>query len=110
MRTTAVVLFCSALLPAAIFAQQTATQGPPTVAEARAFIDRANAELLKLNTDFAHAEWTAETDITEDTEATGARMNESVTARTLALAAESHRFDQLQLPDRTCAARSCCCR
>ena len=99
MRTTAVVLFCSALLPAAILAQQTATQGPPTVAQARTFVDHANAELIKLNTDFGHAEWTAETDITEDTEATTARLNEIVTARTLALAEESHRFDSLQLPE-----------
>ena len=86
--------FCSLSL----FAQKPTAQGPPTVAEAQAFVDRANAELLKGSTDTAHAQWTAETDITEDTEATSARMNEVFTARELALAAQSHRFDHVQLP------------
>jgi len=70
----------------------------PTPAEAQAFVDRANALLLKANTDASHAEWTAETDITDDTEATSARLNEQATALTLQLTAESHRFDHVQLP------------
>jgi peptidyl-dipeptidase A len=78
--------------------QHTAQKAPPTVAEAQAFVDRANTELLKLTTDASHAEWTAETDITDDTEATTALLNEQATARTLQLTAESHRFDRLQLP------------
>ena len=79
-------------------AQNASVQNPPTAAEARAFVDRANAELLQLQTDSDHAEWTAETYITEDTEATTAYINEQSTARTLQLSAESHRFDGLQLP------------
>jgi len=103
MRTSAVLTFSIALASLPLFSQQSATQtaaapGPPTVAEARAFVERANAELLKVNVDAARAEWTAETDITEDTEATTARMNEISTARTLALTEESHRFDHVQLP------------
>ncbi|HEY2857998.1 MAG TPA: M2 family metallopeptidase [Terracidiphilus sp.] len=70
----------------------------PTAADAKAFLDKANAELLKLGTDAAHAEWTAETDITDDTEATAARLNEESTGRTLAITAESHRFDHVDLP------------
>src|ERR1017187_4584223 len=70
----------------------------PTPSDAQAFVDRANAELLKAGTDAAHAEWTAETDITDDTEATSARLNEQATAFTLQLTAESHRFDHGQLP------------
>ena len=70
----------------------------PTVEDARKFLDGANADLLKLGVAAAHAEWTAETDITDDTEATAARLNEEATARTLAITAESHRFDHLQLP------------
>ncbi len=80
------------------FAQKAAEPKPATVAEAQAFVDRANADLLKLTTDAAHAEWTAETNITDDTEATTALVNEQVTARSLALIAESHRFDHLKLP------------
>ena len=79
-------------------AQSTDGKNPPTAAEAQAFIDRANAELLKLTTDASHAEWTAETDITDDTEATTALMNEQATSRALALGAESHRWDKVDLP------------
>jgi peptidyl-dipeptidase A len=75
---------------------QTAQQ--PTVADAQAFIDNANAELLMLATEASHAEWTAETDITDDTEDTAARLNEEATGRTLAITADSHRFDHIQLP------------
>ena len=72
--------------------------GAATPAEAQAFIDRANAALLRVDADASHAEWTAETDITDDTEATSARLNEQATALTLQLTAESHRFDHVQLP------------
>ena len=94
---------CVALLSllagsAVVFAQQPVPAGAPTVAEARAFLDHANAELLKLAVDSSHAEWTVETNITEDTEATSALLNEISNARTLELVAESHRFDKLELP------------
>ncbi|MGB6194206.1 MAG: M2 family metallopeptidase, partial [Terracidiphilus sp.] len=70
----------------------------PTVADAQGFIDRANAELLKLSTDASHAQWTAMTNITEDTQATSALLNEQITARNLALTKESHRWDKVALP------------
>jgi peptidyl-dipeptidase A len=99
MRSSIVfTLFAISLAGTAALAQQAAPAAAPTVAEAQAFVDRANAELLKLTTDGSHAEWTVETDITGDTEATGALVNEQVTARTLALTAESHRFDHIDLP------------
>jgi peptidyl-dipeptidase A len=74
------------------------TPAAPTVADAQAFIDRASAELLKVSTDDARAQWIADTDITEDTEATVALLDAQTTARTLALTEESHHFDHLQLP------------
>lgn len=83
------------MLASPVYAQQDAK---PTVAEAQAFVDHANAELLKLSTAASHAQWTAETDITEDTEATSALLDEQVTARSLALTEESHRFDHIGLP------------
>jgi peptidyl-dipeptidase A len=70
----------------------------PTAAEAQAFIDRANADLLKLSTDVQRADWIAETDITDDTEDTDALLNERTTARFLELMAESHRWDHTTLP------------
>jgi peptidyl-dipeptidase A len=99
MRTrilTAVLSLTVVALPA--FSQKKAEQPPATVAEAQAFVDRANAELLEFATDSQQAEWIVETDITDDTEAVGALINEQATARTLALTEESHRFDKLTLP------------
>jgi peptidyl-dipeptidase A len=83
---------------AATFAQNSPTNKPATEGEARAFIDGANAELLKLSAQTSRAEWTAETDITEDTEATTALLNGQYTARMLKLAEESHRWDKVKLP------------
>ncbi len=76
----------------------TAPATTPTVAEAQAFLDRTNAEMLKLQTDASHAEWLAETYINEDSEATGALLNEQNSSRQLALIEQSHRFDKLTLP------------
>jgi peptidyl-dipeptidase A len=79
-------------------AQNSAGQNPPTAAEAQAFIERANAELLKRSTDLEHAQWTVETHITDDTESTAALINEQFTGRSLALTEESHRWDKVTLP------------
>jgi peptidyl-dipeptidase A len=77
---------------------QNKASNPPTADEARAFIDHVNAELFKLSAEGARAEWTAETDITDDTESTTALINEQVTAQTLRLVEESHRWDKVRLP------------
>ena len=80
------------------FAQTGVEAKPATAAAAQEFVDRANAELLKLGASTSHAQWTAETFITEDTEATSALLNQQSTARSLALIEESHRFDHVTLP------------
>src|ERR1700739_4965256 len=77
---------------------QNSTDQKPTVAEAQAFVDRANAEVLKLSTDTAHADWIAVTYITDDTESTDALINEQFTAHSLELTKESHRWDNTALP------------
>ena len=91
-RFTAIAVLCLATAAVA----QTASQ--PTAADAQKFVDNANAELLKLGVAASHAEWTAETDINDDTENTTALLSEQATARALAITAESHHFDHLQLP------------
>ncbi len=73
-------------------------QKPPTVADAQAFLDRANAALLKAATDESHAEWLAETYINEDSEATTALLGEQGSKLNLDLIEESHKFDKLTLP------------
>ncbi len=86
------IIFCvaTAALPAAA--------APPTVAEAKSFIDRAESELLKLSLTANRAEWVQETYITGDTEALAATENEKLIARTTELVGEAKRFDGLKLP------------
>lgn len=96
MRALIAVVLCASSV--AVWGQGTQRGGTPTVAEAQAFLDKANADLLKLATEASHAEWVAETHITEDTEALSALENERMAARTLQLVAESHRFDKMTLP------------
>ncbi len=96
LRFITIVLIFSA--PIVALGQTANQQEPPTAAGAQVFVDRVNAELLKLSTDASHADWTAETDITDDTESTTALLNEQFTARALALTEESHRWDKVTLP------------
>ena len=101
-RSFPLLALCSlALASASLLAQSTASApaaAAPTVADAQSFLDRVNAELLKLQTDASHAEWLAETYINQDSEATTALLNEQAATRQLALIEESHRFDKLTLP------------
>lgn len=70
----------------------------PTVAEAQAFMDRAEAELLKIGTLQQRAGWIQETYITDDSELLSASENERVIARTTELINEGKRFEALNLP------------
>jgi peptidyl-dipeptidase A len=70
----------------------------PTVADAKAFMDRAEAELLKIGTMQQRAQWVQETYITDDTELLSASEDERVIARTTQLIDESKQFDSLKLP------------
>ncbi len=92
MKTPAIVL---TLLSIPVFLTAASA---PTVAEASAFMDRAEAELLKITVLGQRAGWVQETYITDDTEILSAAENERVIARTTELIDESRRFDQLKLP------------
>ena len=71
----------------------------PTLADARAFMDRAQARLLDLSVDQQRAAWVKDTYITYDTEILAAKADAAVIAATMELAKESTRFDQLKMPD-----------
>src|ERR1700683_3194867 len=64
----------------------------PTVAEAQAFMNRAEAELLKMGTLQQRAGWIQETYITDDTELVSASENDRVIARTTELINEGKPF------------------
>jgi len=85
------VLFC--LVPALGLA------APATVAEARGFIDRAQAKLLDLAVQQGHADWVKSTFITYDSEILAAKADEQTIAATMELAKQSTRFSNLKMPD-----------
>ncbi len=73
-------------------------QGAPTVDDAVAFIDRAEKELLELWIETGRAQWVQSNFITDDTERIAADALEKLIGRTMSLAAESAKFNDLELP------------
>jgi peptidyl-dipeptidase A len=71
---------------------------PPTVREAQAFMDDAEARLLTLSVEDSRAQWVNATYITDDTEILAAKADERAIAATVELAKKSTRFDSLKLP------------
>ena len=71
----------------------------PTIEEAKAFIEKAEATLADLNADQQQADWVKSTYITDDTEALAAKAGEKLIAETVRLVKESRRFDSLKLSD-----------
>ena len=69
-----------------------------TVAEAKAFMDRAEARLLELGVAANQQSWVKSTYITYDTELLAAKADEKNIAATMELAKEATRFDRLRLP------------
>src|ERR1019366_1195532 len=68
------------------------------VADAKAFMDKAEAELLKISTLQNRAGWVEETFITDDTEIPSAFQIERTIARTTELVNEGKQYESLKLP------------
>ena len=94
MRLLNLLLAASLAFPISALAQT----AKPTPAEAQAFMDKAEAELLDLSNEAGRAGWLQETDITDDTEAIAAKADERLALRTNELVIEARRFDKLTLP------------
>ncbi len=84
-------------LLAAAFAASAGAQ-TPTVADAQAFLDKAEARLLALTVEAGRASWVQSTFITGDTEQLSALANERAIVAAVELAKEAKRFDRLDLP------------
>src|SRR5580693_1587281 len=97
MRLFRPAIIIPGILTAALALAQTKAAAP-TVASARAFMDRAEAELLKLSTLGARAEWVDETYITDDTDILTAAENDRLIARTTELVDQTKAFAGLDLP------------
>lgn len=77
---------------------QAAPTAAPTVAEARAFINAAEARLKELDLKAARAAWVQSNFITDDTEAMAADASKEQSAAVTDLAKKSRRFEGLKLP------------
>lgn len=74
-------------------------QTKPTIADARAFLDRAEKELLDLSNKSGRAQWVQATYIIPDTEILAAEAQEKAIAATVRLAKEAKKFDNVPLPE-----------
>ncbi|HSM88057.1 MAG TPA: M2 family metallopeptidase [Candidatus Limnocylindrales bacterium] len=74
------------------------TAGAPTLAEAEAFMKKAEAELNDYGIRAGRAQWVQENFITDDTETINAQAQEQLTAVVTRLALDARRFDRLKMP------------
>ena len=77
---------------------KTSASKTPTVAEAEAFMKRAEDQLQDLGVRASRAGWVQENFITDDTEILSAQANEKLTAIVTQLALDARRFDSLKMP------------
>jgi peptidyl-dipeptidase A len=82
---------------AAPVAAQTSAK-PPTVAEARRFIENAERDLFDLSIKLSQAGWVASNFITDDTEALNAEHSKNFAVATQRYAMQARRFEKLTLP------------
>ena len=75
-----------------------AAAAPPTVQDAKKFLDDAESKLLTLSTEAGHADWIRENFITYDSEKLSAIADERAIAEGVRLAKAATRFDHVKLP------------
>src|SRR6476660_8006179 len=87
-----------ALLPLALGLLSCSQTSGTTAADAQAFMDKAEAELMKLNVADNHSGWVHQTYINDDTDFLAAADEERLIGRTTELVKEAAKFDNLTLP------------
>ena len=89
------ILLLAGVCAAAVSCAPTPPSSPAaTSADAKAFLDRANATTLKLGSQQGQAVWVQQTFITDDTEAIAARANQAANDAGAQFAKESTKFDK----------------
>jgi peptidyl-dipeptidase A len=99
--SVAAVALIGASAAAAPAAPKVAPKAAPTPAEAKAFVAKAEKELADLSVYAAHAEWTYETYINEDTSFLTAKANAEQTEVSTRYALQAARFDHVKVDDVT---------
>ena len=80
------------------FFVQAQTSSKPTIGEAEAFMNHAEAQLREMSVKANRAGWVQENFITDDTQALSADANDQITALTEDLVEQAKHFDGLQMP------------
>ena len=75
---------------------KSAAKGAPTLAEAEAFMKKAEVQIDDLTVRASRAQWVQENFITDDTETMAAQAQERLTALITQLALDARRFDKLK--------------
>ena len=70
----------------------------PAAADAKAFLDNANATTLRLGVESNRAGWVQQTYITDDTETLSAHANQATNDAGARFAKEATRFDRAEVP------------
>src|SRR6202790_1822048 len=91
-------LFFSQIMSAQEHAPAKQEGTAPTVEDAQAFLDDAEARLFDLGNKAQRAAWVQENFITDDTNQIAADAGEVLNTLTVELATKAHRFDGLKLP------------
>ena len=92
------IVFAALFLLVSVVVLEAQNAGSPTVAEAEAFMNKAEARLAELTVKVSKANWVHDNFITDDTEALAAAANDELTAVTTELVEESKRFDGVKMP------------
>jgi len=95
MKPTRLILGACALM---LGCSPTSSRTAPTAADAKAFLDNANATTLKLGIQQGQAGWVQQTFITDDSEAIAARANQAANEAGAKFARQAVQFDQIQVP------------
>ncbi|MGH9514335.1 MAG: M2 family metallopeptidase, partial [Terriglobales bacterium] len=92
------IVFAAFFLFVSAIVLEAQTSGSPTVADAEAFMNKAEARLADLSVKVSQANWVHDNFITDDTEALAADANDEITAVTGELVEQAKRFDGLKMP------------
>jgi peptidyl-dipeptidase A len=84
-------------VPSVLHAQKQSAGKPPTIEEARAFLQEVEQRMLELSIAAGRASWVQATYITGDSEALAAMLSERAISAAVEYAKQATRFDQLKL-------------
>jgi len=79
--------------------KDSAASGTPTIAQARKFLDDAEAELMTISVEAAQADWVYNNFITSDTQSLAAQADERAINASVRYAKGATRFDHIKLPE-----------